>query len=103
MHKRACPDVITQGGLTDDITDKKLVKSLLNTKRMDTLNQGHPVFEIYNPEDDESEVEDSIEADPEPVAEVEVPEVEKPKDVKPPAKKKAARKKAVRTRNKPAA
>ena len=45
MNKKASPDVILQGGLTNDIKDEKLINSLLNQVNIDLLKNEHPMFE----------------------------------------------------------
>jgi len=55
MNKKASPIVIVRNGLTIDIQDEALVTSLLNAKRIDTLNNVHPMFELVV---DSAKVED---------------------------------------------
>jgi len=68
MNKNASPLVILKGGLTDDIKDEGLVNSLLNAKRIDSLNNAHPMFELVSatvkvpePKVPEPEVEEVVE------------------------------------------
>jgi len=106
MHKRANPNVMVLGGLTNSIQDETLVNHLLAATRIDNKNESHKVFEIYEDTDNEdmdmdmdvskSEAEPEVE---EPVAEqvneeVEEPKAEEPKveKLKPKVEKKAARK-----------
>ena len=100
MNKKASPIVILRDGLTDDIKDEALVASLLNAKRIDTLNNEHPMFELVSDTAKAkvaAPVVPEVPADPDPVSEGDEPvEVEQPK---PAVKPKATRKKATRSRS----
>jgi len=107
MNKRASPNVIELGGLTDDIQDEKLIKALMDWRRVDADNKEYPMFEPYSGADNDNkdmnmdmDVSDGA-SDPEPSAEIADTKEKEPKAEKPKAavKKKAARKKGVRTRS----
>lgn len=92
MNKKASPIVILQGGLTDNITDESLVTTLLNAKRVDALNNFHPMFELVS---DTTKVAEPVKheamVDPDVVDEPVETEVAKPRP-------KATRKKSTRAR-----
>ena len=84
MNKRMSHQVIEKGGLTPDIQDESLVKSLLNATYTDALNNKHPIFELV----------ETAQVDQPAETKAEDPVEDKPASVK----KKATRKKATRTR-----